>query len=50
MSECAASAQGPNFTSPTIFHFIYNSKLLLLKVAIVGILATFGEISFDFSV
>ena len=24
MSECAASAQGPNFTAPTIFHFIYT--------------------------
>ena len=40
MSECAAYAQGPNFTSPTIFHFIYKSKLLLLKVAIVVIAVT----------
>ena len=50
MSECAASAQGSKFPSPTIFHFIYKSKLLLFKVAIVVILAPFGEMCFDFSV
>ena len=48
MSECAASAQGPYFASPTIFHFIKKSKLLCLKVAVVVILATFGEMYFDF--
>ena len=54
ISEYAASAQGPNLTSPTIFHFIYKSKLLLLQVAIlvaiVVILANFGEMCSDFSV
>ena len=50
MSECAASAQGPNFTFPSIFYFIWKSKLSLLEVTIVVIFVTFGKMSFDFSV